>query len=191
MMRTAITAAATNSAASTGTPRRRPASSPSDQPQQVRQRRAEQAAEAGGDAPAPRPRGPCACPRAALAPSPASCIIAPIAATAKTPLAKPERDHRRRSAADAGAAWPSTAIATSAAAEPRQPADDPAPQRPEPQPARGERRPSACPRNTPPFCAPDSDVRLPRGEAEDQPGIGLEDQLLHEVGGHRQKARRP
>ncbi len=40
---------------------------------------------------------------------------------------------------------------------------------------------------TPPFCAPDKRCRLPGREAEDEAGIGLKDQFLHEIGGHRQE----
>ena len=82
--------------------------------------------------PAPRPTGPCACLRATRAPVPASAIIEPIAATAKTPLATPsantDRAQRPGRADEAGAARGRA----SASAEARQPPTVQSRQRAEP-----------------------------------------------------------
>ena len=70
--------------------------------------------------PAPRPTGPCARPRGFRRRAPASSIIEPIAATAKTPLATPSMKTVSRSG-QPGQRSPAAASAASASAEARQP----------------------------------------------------------------------
>ena len=100
-------------------------------------------------------------------PSPASCIIAAMAATAKAPLAKPSRATAALSGS-AGPPWPSTATSPSAAAESRQPAATQ--KRSVPRRSALEATPTvAMPRRTPAFWVPESVVDWPGVKPKTRP----------------------
>ena len=83
-------------------------------------------------------------------------------------------------------ASPASAMPASAAAEPRQPPT--VQSRSEPSPSPLAAAPTVTmPRKTPRVLQPGHRGRLAGREAEDVPGERLDDQLLHEVGGHREQ----
>ena len=186
MILSAITAAATNSAASMAkTAAEGVGVVAESRAEGVGEPGTEQAAEAGGK----RLRG---------APETHARAFAARAAVAgelhhrgdrgdgEDAVGEAEQAHRRAQRQGHGPPCPSTATSPSAAAESRQPAETQ--KRSVPSRSALAARPTvAMPSKHAGVLRAGQRGRLARREAEDQAGIGFEDQLLHEVGGHRQE----